>query len=99
PLPYTPLFRPSYAGFLMLAGALLLAAARVFLMPDAPEVRFDSFRNVISNVLLLQGRGPLVFVQAAAIVLAFLLVFGLVGGWILAGRMLEIGRASCRERV
>ena len=78
----------SYAGFLMLAGALLLAAARVFLMPDAPEVRFDSFRNVISNVLLLQGRGPLVFVQAAAIVLAFLLVFGLVGGWILAGRML-----------
>jgi two-component system, OmpR family, sensor histidine kinase VanS len=28
------------------------------------------------------------FAPAAAIVLAFLLVFGLLGGWILAGRML-----------
>jgi two-component system sensor histidine kinase VanS len=78
----------SYAGFLMLAGVLLLAAVWVFLLPGIPGVRFDSLENVVSNVLLLQGRGPLVFAQAAAIVLAFLLVFGLVGGWILAGRML-----------
>jgi two-component system, OmpR family, sensor histidine kinase VanS len=32
--------------------------------------------------------GPRVFGPAAAVVLAFLLVFGLVGGWLLAGRML-----------
>jgi two-component system sensor histidine kinase VanS len=78
----------SYAGFLMLAGALLLAAVWVFLRPAAPGLTFDSLENVVANVLLLQGRGPLVFVQAAAIGSAFLLVFGLVGGWILAGRML-----------
>src|SRR4029453_404878 len=32
--------------------------------------------------------GPRVFGPAAAAVLAFLLVFGLLGGWLLAGRML-----------
>src|SRR4029450_13411927 len=32
--------------------------------------------------------GPAAFGSAAVVVLAFLLVFGLVGGWILAGRML-----------
>ena len=32
--------------------------------------------------------GPRVFLPAALVVLAFLLVFGLLGGWILAGRML-----------
>jgi two-component system sensor histidine kinase VanS len=78
----------SYAGFVMLAGALLLAAVRVFLLSDTPGLRLDSLENLVSNVLLLHGRGPLVFGPAAAIVLAFLLVFGLVGGWILAGRML-----------
>jgi len=39
---------------------------------------------------LLPGRSPTqrAFGQAAAIALAFLLVFGLLGGWLLAGRML-----------
>jgi two-component system, OmpR family, sensor histidine kinase VanS len=89
----------SYAGFVMLAGVLLLAAAWVFLLrggaesgPEgAPERGFstlETLENLFFNVLLLQGRGPIVFVPAAAILLAFLLVFGLVGGWILAGRML-----------
>ncbi|WP_304528787.1 HAMP domain-containing sensor histidine kinase [Pseudonocardia sp. MH-G8] len=78
----------SYAGFVMLAGVLLLAAVWVFLLPDVRGIDFSSLRNVVSNVLLLQGRGPIVFVPAAAVVMAFLLVFGLVGGWILAGRML-----------
>jgi two-component system sensor histidine kinase VanS len=32
--------------------------------------------------------GPVIFVPAAVVVMAFLLVFGLVGGWVLAGRML-----------
>ncbi len=86
----------SYAGFLMLAGVLLLAAVWVFLLrggPEAvpegaPEGGLGTLENLFFNVLLLQGRGPIVFVPAAIIVLAFLLVFGLIGGWILAGRML-----------
>jgi two-component system sensor histidine kinase VanS len=86
----------SYAGFLMLAGALLLAAVWVFLLrgvpqvvPEgAPEFGRGGLENLFFNVLLLQGRGPIVFLPAAALVMAFLLVFGLVGGWILAGRML-----------
>ncbi|MFG2812047.1 sensor histidine kinase [Streptomyces sp. NPDC048410] len=80
----------SYAGFLMLAGALLLAAVWLFLLRYVPEralivpsgtpVRYDVF-PVRSNLLR-------VFAPRAAGVLAFLLVFGLVGGWFLAGRML-----------
>jgi two-component system, OmpR family, sensor histidine kinase VanS len=84
----------SYAGFLMLAGALLLAAAWL-----AGQYRqsFDLLlRYVPDGVISITGR--LVpgnssfllraFAPAASIVLAFLLVFGLVGGWLLAGRML-----------
>ena len=74
----------SYAGFLMLASALLLAAVWVSILryipdeviyglPWVPPVRSDP----------LNGFG-----LPAAIVLAFLLVFGLLGGWLLAGRML-----------
>src|SRR5262249_3660439 len=65
----------SYAGLLMLAGASLLAAVRMFLPRRVPPGSTFSF--------LLRD-----FTLAAAIVLAFLLVFGLMGGWILAGRML-----------
>ncbi|MEV8042592.1 HAMP domain-containing sensor histidine kinase [Streptomyces griseoluteus] len=80
----------SYAGFLMLAGALLLAAVWLFLLRYVPEralvvpsgtpVRYDVF-PVRSNLLR-------VFAPRAAGVLAFLLAFGLTGGWFLAGRML-----------
>jgi two-component system, OmpR family, sensor histidine kinase VanS len=78
----------SYAGFLMLAGALLLAAAWVFLLRDVPA---SAFVPNLSNLLRAfdpRNFGPRVFGSAAAAVLAFLLVFGLLGGWILAGRML-----------
>ncbi len=73
----------SYAGFLMLAGALLLAAVWVFLLSYVP----DSARGLLG---VAPNRRVLLrtFAPAAASVLAFLLVFGLVGGWILAGRML-----------
>jgi two-component system, OmpR family, sensor histidine kinase VanS len=79
----------SYAGFLMLAGALLLAAVWVFLLryvPDRallvnPTTPGPSVFPIRSNLLH-------VFAPRAAAVLAFLLVFGLLGGWILAGRML-----------
>jgi two-component system sensor histidine kinase VanS len=79
----------SYAGFLMLAGALLLAAVWLFLLRYVPERAF-----IIPGSTFTHGVFPVrsnllhVFAPRAAAVLAFLLVFGLVGGWFLAGRML-----------
>ena len=70
----------SYAGFLMLAGALLLAAGY-----------FSLSRGFHPGVVfLVRSHADLVrdFAPIAAVAMAFLLVFGLVGGWLLAGRML-----------
>ena len=73
----------SYAGFLMLAGALLLAAVWVFLLRYVPD------REIVGPGFI-PNRSDLLgaFAPRAAAVLAFLLAFGLVGGWLLAGRML-----------
>ncbi|MBX6385210.1 MAG: HAMP domain-containing histidine kinase [Microbispora sp.] len=71
----------SYAGFLMLAGVLLLAAVWVFLRVDG--VIRTTVGSRPQRFILLQDFAP-----AAGTVLLFLLVFGLLGGWILAGRML-----------
>jgi two-component system sensor histidine kinase VanS len=79
----------SYAGFLILAGGLLLAVVWVFLLRYVPD----------RVVLVGPGRVPAPFIPnrsdlldafapKAAIAVAFLLVFGLLGGWILAGQML-----------
>jgi two-component system sensor histidine kinase VanS len=79
----------SYAGFLVLAGALLLALWVVLLryFPDAAIIR--DTRSGIGGAFAPGRSGTQrAFGQAAVAVLAFLLVFGLVGGWILAGRML-----------
>ena len=73
----------SYAAFLVLAGAVLLAAVWVFLLRDLPEVWFGPEGQDLGWYRLARDFAP-----AAAAVLAFLLVFGLVGGWLLAGRML-----------
>src|ERR1700754_3117563 len=70
----------SYAGFLMLAGALLLAAVWVFLTRVTP---IGLVFEPAYQYSVLRAFAPI-----AAFVLAFLLVFGLLGGWILAGRML-----------
>jgi two-component system, OmpR family, sensor histidine kinase VanS len=79
----------SYAGFLMLAGALMLAAAW---LASQQRQSFEFLDGVISMLGgLVPGNDSFLlraFAPAAAIVLAFLLVFGLVGGWLLAGRML-----------
>ena len=72
----------SYAGFLMLAGAVLLAAVWVFLLRDVPEVAGGPRRGVNAPSSCATSRRP------RRGMLVFLLVFGLVGGWILAGRML-----------
>ncbi|MEV6844391.1 HAMP domain-containing sensor histidine kinase [Actinoplanes sp. NPDC051411] len=84
----------SYAGFLMLAGALLLATVWVFLLryvPQPPGVPVMPGRQVHERLILMgPSRDDLLraFAPRAAEVSVFLLVFGLVGGWILAGRML-----------
>jgi two-component system sensor histidine kinase VanS len=78
----------SYAGFLMLAGALLLAAVWVFLLRDVPYGAFVPNLSDLLRAFDPHNFGPRVFGPAAAAVLAFLLVFGLLGGWLLAGRML-----------
>jgi two-component system, OmpR family, sensor histidine kinase VanS len=79
----------SYAGFLMVAGVLLLAAVWLFLLRYVPN------RALLVNPGTdLHGVFPIrssllhVFAPRAAAVLAFLLAFGLLGGWLLAGRML-----------
>jgi two-component system sensor histidine kinase VanS len=70
----------SYAGFLMLAGAVLLVVGY-----------FSLSRGVHPGVIfMVRSHADLLryFAPTAAIVMAFLLVFGLLGGWLLAGRML-----------
>jgi two-component system sensor histidine kinase VanS len=69
----------SYAGFLMLAGAVLLVAGY-----------FSLSRGVHPGVIfMVRSHADLLdFAPIAAIVMAFLLVFGLLGGWLLAGRVL-----------
>ena len=78
----------SYVGFLMLAGVLLLAAVWVFLLRGRSNVLFVPDLSDFRRVFDPHSFGSAVFVPAAILVLGFLLVFGLVGGWILAGRML-----------
>jgi two-component system, OmpR family, sensor histidine kinase VanS len=78
----------SYAAFVMLAGGLLLGAVWVFLLRYVP--RGETVLVHGAHLFISPGRGALVrdFAPAAAVLGAFLLLFGLLGGWLLAGRML-----------
>jgi two-component system sensor histidine kinase VanS len=78
----------SYAGFLMVAGALLLATVWVFLLRYIPDL--PARRSLPPLALGSPSRGDLLraFAPRAAEALAFLLAFGLAGGWVLAGRVL-----------
>src|SRR5262245_670120 len=79
----------SYAGFLMIAGALLLATVWVFLLRYVPDrALLRNATDLSTGVFPVRSNLLHVFAPRAAAVLAFLLVFGLLGGWILAGRML-----------
>jgi two-component system sensor histidine kinase VanS len=83
----------SYAGFLVLTGFLMLAAAW---FAGQPGRTFDLLQYVPRDVIVMLGglvpghRAFLLraYAPAATVALAFLLVFGLLGGWLLAGRML-----------
>jgi two-component system sensor histidine kinase VanS len=71
----------------MLAGVSMLAAVWVVILRYIPDGAIaslhPSWQFLTNSSVPLHG-----FASVAAIVLAFLLVFGLVGGWFLAGRML-----------
>jgi two-component system, OmpR family, sensor histidine kinase VanS len=78
----------SYAAFLMIAGGLLLGAVWVFLLRYVPRGETVLVRG--TSVFVSPSRGSLLrdFAPAAAILGASLLIVGLLGGWLLAGRML-----------
>jgi two-component system sensor histidine kinase VanS len=75
----------SYAGFLTVAGGLLLAVVWVFLLRYVPDPEVLGRPGYFGP-----SRSDLVdaFAPRATIALAFLLVFALLGGWLLAGQML-----------
>jgi two-component system sensor histidine kinase VanS len=91
----------SYAGFLMVAGGLLLAAVWLFLLRYVPDRAFlvNGDPSSLHSVFPVRSNLLHVFAPRAAEVLAFLLVFGLIGGWLLAGRMLApLGRITAATR-
>ncbi len=73
----------SYAGFITLTGVLLLAVVWVFLLRYVPD-------TLQPGPMAIPDRGDLqrAFVPKAAAMLVFVVMFGLLGGWILAGSML-----------
>ena len=81
----------SYAGFLVFAGVVMLAAILIFQL--APDAVVETLGRFFPDRL----RDPW---QRASAVLAFLLAFGLLGGWLLAGRMLApLGRITQATRL
>ncbi|MEU9061662.1 HAMP domain-containing sensor histidine kinase [Streptomyces sp. NPDC048430] len=73
----------SYAGFLAVAGALLLAVVWMFLLRYVPDNSQGLLGTSPNRYLLVR-----MFAPAAAVAMGLLLVIGLAGGWVLAGRML-----------
>ena len=73
----------SYVGFLTVAGSLLPAAIWLLLLRDLPDQAISPRGLMPIRSLVLRDYAP-----AAAGVVAFLQMLGLLGGWILAGRML-----------
>ncbi len=87
----------------MLAGALLLAGVGLFLVRYAPDSAIFNTGGLLPDGSVLLRGTPIEVLKiaakmtfatsralapAVAAALAFLLVFGLLGGWLLAGRML-----------
>ena len=84
----------SYAGLVMVAGVLLLAVVWVFLLRYVPDAGYMRLPGPSRSDL------ERAFIPKAAMMMGFLLVFGLVGGWLLAGRMLSpLARITSATRV
>ncbi|MEU6137920.1 HAMP domain-containing sensor histidine kinase [Nocardioides sp. NPDC047086] len=82
----------SYAAVIVVTGVLLLAVVWVFLLRYVPDGVWMEWPQQPGrpSAPFVPNRSDLerAFVPRAATMMGFLLVFGLVGGWILAGRML-----------
>lgn len=78
----------TYVGFLLMANVLLLGAVWLFLLRGHPGLFVFPGREDFQRALNPRDFGPQVFVPSAIMVFAFLLVFGSIGGWVLAGRFL-----------
>ena len=84
----------SYAGLVMVAGVLLLATVWVYLLRYVPDPPADA--RPAPGPSLRPGNPPgasrdqllELFAPKAALVMVLLVVFGVVGGWLLAGRVL-----------
>jgi two-component system, OmpR family, sensor histidine kinase VanS len=76
----------SYAGVIVLVGAALLTVVWLFLLRYVPDKALIS--TPIPGPFPIRSNLLHVFAPRAAAALVFLLVVGLLGGWILAGRML-----------
>lgn len=83
----------SYAGIVVVSGAVLLAAVAAYLLRYVPDVQIVADFFVPNRSDLIRA-----FVPVAAVVMVALLAFGLGAGWLLAGRMLapleRIGNAA-----
>lgn len=83
----------SYAGFLMVTGVLLLGVVWVFLLRYVPEDIYTPGSSAPGGIgsVFIPNQGDLAraFFPRATVALALLLVLGLLGGWVLAGRMLS----------
>ncbi|WP_436494317.1 sensor histidine kinase [Actinokineospora sp. HUAS TT18] len=85
----------SYAAIVLVTGAVLLAVAWIYLLRYVPD-NDQGLLGISPNRFLLSR----IFGRAAVIALVLLLVFGLVGGWLLAGRMLApLGRITDAARM
>ena len=74
----------SYAGIVVVAGAVLLAVAWWYLLRYLPDNDKGLLFTSPNRYLLSR-----IFGRAAAVAVAGLVAFGLIGGWLLAGRMLS----------
>ncbi len=87
----------SYAAVVIVSGAMLLAVVWVFLLRYVPDATYAGGPGPFTP-----NRGDLTraFTPRAVQMMAFLVVFGLAGGWLLAGRMLApLARISDATRL
>jgi two-component system sensor histidine kinase VanS len=78
----------TYVGFLLIANVLLMGAVWLFLLRGQPGLFALPTMEDFQRALNPHDFGSQVFVPSAIMVFAFLLVFGAIGGWVLAGRVL-----------
>ncbi|WP_029068593.1 sensor histidine kinase [Jonesia quinghaiensis] len=75
----------SYAGFLIVTGGFLFGVVWLFLLRYVPDTLIRAANVFVPNRYDLMNA----FIPAASITFTLLLILGVTGGWLLAGRMLS----------